>query len=191
MADLTAVGKHLSVGGDASPDAVTGYDYVVLVAAERQHVGESYGPTVIRCPLPDDDEPSTATVEKAQACASKVAFLIAPFSVPYEIWQKYMPRGAEIPGPMGKDPDLIVEYRVLVTCLEGENRSLFVAGMALVLSGEQPDGRAAREYLETLRGSQSFQSPGYRKALDKFYPKELLAYRAPQKPVTSRGVRLG
>jgi len=188
--NLTAVGKCLSVGADPSPDAVGDFDLVVLVSAEHQHAGEKFPTNVLRCPLPDDDQPSTETIQRAQRCAERVAYALCPFSVPFEVWKKFSPppppASASNP-PLLKDAEPVEPQRVLVTCEEGMNRSLLVAGMALVLTGEQRTGKDAREYLQQLRGPESFRSPGYRRALDRFYPDEYARFRSPPLPAPPRG----
>jgi hypothetical protein len=184
--NLTAVGKCLSVGADPSPDAVGDFDLVVLVSAEHQHAGDRFTTNVIRCPLPDVDDPSTEVIQRAQRCAERVAYALCPFSVPFELWKKFVPPPSGRPERM-KDSDPVEPQRVLVTCEEGLNRSLLVAGMALVLTGEQRTGKDAREYLQKLRGPESFRSPGYRRALDRFYPDEYARFRSPPLPAPPRG----
>ena len=188
--DVTTVGKHLSVGSDPPPDATSAYDLVVLVSAQHQHVGERFPTAVLRAGLPDlDAEPTREGVKRAQAVAERVAYEIAPFCIPWPIFNQFSPQPAGTV-PTSKDPEPMREKNVLVTCEEGMNRSLWVAGMALVLAGEQATGKEARLYLEKLRGPNAFESRGMRDALDRYYPAEFAAFRAP--PIgQSRVVRGG
>jgi hypothetical protein len=185
--NLTEVGKCLSVGADPSPDGVGDFDLVVLVSAEHQHAGDRFTTNVIRCPLPDVDDPSTEVIQRAQRCAERVAYALCPFSVPFELWKKLTPGSGWSPMPLAKDPEPVEAQRVLVTCEEGLNRSLLVAGMALVLTGEQRTGKDAREYLQKLRGPEAFESPGYKRALERFYPDEYMRFRNPPLPAPPGG----
>jgi hypothetical protein len=179
--EVTTVGERLSVGADMSPDATAGYDLVVLVSDDHQHVGEKYpsGVEVLRCPLCDMDEPpSVAEIKRAQAAAEEVAWTVNPWKVPLDVWRKHdKPFTKGLRAPMSPE-----EGTALVTCEAGENRSLWVAGMALTLTGEQPSGKCARMYLEKLRGPTAFHNSYMRKLLDDYYPESLKGIRPAHPP---------
>jgi hypothetical protein len=187
MSDYTQVGQYLSVGGRVPPDATAGFDLVVLVAAENQHLGCDFpeGVEVLRRPMIDrDEEPSTKELKIAIDAAERVAFAIAPYMVPWELSKRLMPK---LPAPslvvrkvvqVDLTKDQASEPRkVLVTCEHGLDRSCWVAGMALVLAGEQKTGKDALEHLRKMRGEDALENPQMARHLRRFYPRELEAVR--------------
>jgi hypothetical protein len=183
---FTSVGRELSVGADPVPDACAGYQLIVLAAKEFQHHGDSFPCEVLRVPLSDDDEaPSMDEIKRATTAAEKIAYANAPFCVPYDLFKKYAPkvRGLAQPISIGDEPtDPYKPKRALITCEEGLNRSLWLAGMVLVLTGEREDGADARRYLEDLRGPGAFRNKHLARLLDRYMPASLKPLR--QKPVS-------
>jgi hypothetical protein len=179
---FTTVGRELSVGADPEPAACASFGLVVLAAKEHQHVGERFpdGVTVKRVPLTDDyEEPSIDDIKRATAAAEFIAYTMSPFTVSFDIWKKYAPKPLFGGSPDADPLERIKPQKVLVTCEAGENRSLWLAGMALVLAGECDDGECCRKYLQDLRGDRAFANVHMRKLLDRFMPKELKALRSP------------
>jgi hypothetical protein len=183
MSEFTNVGGELSVGADPTPDACAGYALVVLASVDHQHVGEKFPDEaeVLRARLRDFDlEPTLPEIQRATSAAERVAFCIAPWSIPYDLFRKFVP-----PGPMSsqprtlKDVEPIIAKRALVCCESGMNRSLWIAGMALVLTGCQPTGEAALQHLKDLRGPEAFANKTMAKHLREYMPESLKAMRAP------------
>ncbi len=171
--DFTQVGDRISVGSDAPSDACGGFGLVVLASAEHQHYGDKYDGKVLRVPMVDQDQaPSVEMVKRAQAAAERVAFAANRSAVPYDVYKKFAPKN-----PLDADEDPNVD--VLVTCEMGENRSLYIAGMALVLTGCQESGEDARQYMQKLRGPRAFYNKHLMKLLDNYYPASLKLYRQP------------
>jgi hypothetical protein len=162
--DFSDVGERLSVGSDPGDlSAAGGFDLLVLAAEDFQHYGEKCPCELLRVPLRDRDEaPTMEEIKRAQAAAEKIAYAANPSRVPYEVWQKLAPKNSP---PESPDPK-----KVLITCEEGMNRSLWIAAMVLVLVGEQETGKSARQYLESLRGVRAFQNRHIRKLLDDYMP---------------------
>ncbi len=193
MSDVTQVGENLSVGARVNPDATAGFDLVVLVAEENQHVGCDFpdGVEVLRRPMADrDEEPSVKELKMAIDAAERVAFAMAPYGVPWEISKRLRPKPSangfarvvmrkqsQVDLTKEKKPSLMEPKKVLVTCEHGLDRSCWVAGMALVLTGEQPTGKDALEHLRKMRGDNALENPFMARHLRKFYPKELEAMR--------------
>jgi hypothetical protein len=194
MSDVTQVGQNLSVEARVSPDATAGFDLVVLVAAENQHVGCDFpeGVEVLRRPMIDrDEEPSAKELKAAIDAAERAAFAMAPYAVPWELSKRLMPKpswngSVQVPASRKVQVDLTLPIpvdevwkskRVLVTCEHGLDRSCWVAGMALVLAGEQPTGKDALDHLRKVRGDDALENPFMARHLRKFYPRELAAMR--------------
>jgi hypothetical protein len=202
MSDVAQVGQNLSVGARVSPDATAGFDLVVLVAAENQHVGCDFpeGVQVLRRPMIDrDEEPSAKELKAAIDAAERAAFAMAPHAVPWELSKRLMPKppwSTSVRGPVVKkgqvdltklDDDVWKSKKVLITCEHGLDRSCWVAGMALVLAGEQPTGKDALEHLRKVRGDDALENPFMARHLRKFYPRELAAMRLqPPRAASSR-----
>jgi hypothetical protein len=202
MSDVAQVGQCLSVGARVPPDATAGFDLVVLVAAENQHVGCDFpdGVNVLRRPMIDrDEEPSSKELKAAIDAAERAAFAMAPYSVPWELSKRLMPKPSRttsvaLPRPAKKvqvdltepEDDVWKNKKVLITCEHGLDRSCWVAGMALVLAGEQPTGKDALEHLRKVRGDDALENPFMARHLRKFYPRELAAMRGPPRAASSR-----
>ena len=223
MSDVAQVGQNLSVGARVPPDATAGFDLVVLVAAENQHVGCDFpqGVNILRRPMIDrDEEPSAKELKAAIDAAERAAFAMAPYSVPWEISKRLMPKPepSRIGSPRGptkkvqvdltepeddvwknKKPtkkvqvdlaepedDVRKNKKVLITCEHGLDRSCWVAGMALVLAGEQLTGKDALEHLRKVRGDDALENPFMARHLRKFYPRELAAMRGPPRAASLR-----
>lgn len=145
---VTSVGRCISVGADMTPAATSHFALVVLANNEQQHHGERYPEGVEVLRCPLRDEDEPPSLAEIKM-AHAAAERISRMHAP-----------------------------VLVTCEEGMNRSLWVAGMALVLTGQQPTGKAAREYLEKLRGKNAFRNTHLRNLLDGYYPQSMIPMRS-------------
>jgi hypothetical protein len=177
--DITTVGEQLSVGSDIGDlSGAGGFDLLVLASVDHQHYGEKPACEIFRVPLTDSDKaPTMDTVQRAQAAAVRIAFTMSPYKVPWSVYEKFVRPANRL--PRGATNELETPKKVLITCEMGMNRSLWLAGMVLVLTGEQDTGKSAREYLQTLRGGMSFENHSIRKLLDDYMPEWMKAMRGP------------